>query len=189
MQKSKGVFVSVLLFLILISIFFVSAENNSISKQNSSITKNDSSALTKELVIPPQIEKAARILFGLAENEKLDLQKIIVLFALLLMVVAITSEIMALVPFLGEGVKSKLVGLIIALIGSVAGALIEVYNFLFGIVGIFKSPGAWQILKIVIILFILSIFWLGAHYLIKNILRKDKTEAAGRAGFKVGSRV
>jgi hypothetical protein len=177
MVKNKAIiFLAVMLFIFL-SISFVFADNKNVSGNLS----------TQELTISPAIASILKVVFGLAQNGTLDLQKAIILCALLLIVFAVISEMIVLVPIFGEGFRPKIIGLIIALIGSVTGVLVEVYNFLFGIANMFKFPGAWQILRLVIILFILGIFWAGAHFLIKNIVKKSRREAANLSGFKLGT--
>ena len=149
-----------LIFLLLSS---VSAQiNASEVLSNSSVQNKTNQILEKNVEIPNELQIVARILFGLDENDKVDLQIFIVLIALWFFIYLLIVSIIQIMPFL-QGGKSWIVGFLIMLLVGFSGGLTFAAFWIYSISGFFGLLQQLAIARILVAIIILVFIFLFFH--------------------------
>jgi len=175
--------------ILVINIYLInSADTNSIpSPQNEQTSKTinfqekSNQALSKEVIIPENLQILARIVFGLQKDRDIQLQNFIVLVALWIMLFAIIKATTNFMPFFETDWKSWVVSIVITLIISTTGTIISISAWLFGFGGFFKNQ---SLLNLIFILIILAVLSFGVFQLLNTALRMSRIEEAHRRGMK-----
>jgi len=136
------------------------------------------------IVLPGEVDKAARAMLGLNYSDPLVLQKLVILICLFFMFLVIIHTAVKDVPFIGEGqVKPVMVSIIIALLGGFSGGLQSVYKVFFWVVDSIAFLQKWKILGFILGLVIFSIFFIGFIIVIKILKIKVGIMESKELGF------
>jgi len=185
----KSLLIMTIFSILVINIYLInSADTNSIpSPQNEQTSKTinfqekSNQALSKEVIIPENLQILARIVFGLQKDRDIQLQNFIVLVALWIMLFAIIKATTNFMPFFETDWKSWVVSIVITLIISTTGTIISISAWLFGFGGFFKNQ---SLLNLIFILIILAVLSFGVFQLLNTALRMSRIEEAHRRGMK-----
>lgn len=147
----------------------------------SGVKEKSNEVLAKEIQIPEKLQLAARIIFGLKEDETIDLQTFIVLISIWLILFFLIHSILEITPFF-EGWKSFVGGFIVTTLIAISGAIKEVSIFFFGFGSLFGKLQDWGIFKLFFSLILLALLFYGAFRLLKFIKKKTDFAQAEKIG-------
>lgn len=141
--------------------------------------------LSTKVDIPPNLEFPARIIFGLIESDKLDLQTFIVLLALWFIVFLLLHTILEIAPIFGEGWKAWLVAFLITDIIAISGAIRLMGLFFFGFGNFFGFISTYPLLRVIFVLLLLIVVFYVLFKLIKIYKNKLELQDMIEAGYDV----
>lgn len=173
-----------LIFIALIFLLFysVSAQTNvSDLLSNSSVQNRTNQILEKNVEIPNELQIVARILFGLENNEKIDLQTFIILIALWFFIYLLIVSIIQIMPFLQDG-KSWIVGFLIMLLVGFSGGLTFAAFWIYSISGLFGLLQQLAIARLIVTVLILTVLFFIFSKFIASLKGKMQLEEAAQVG-------
>ena len=141
--------------------------------------------LSNKVDIPPNLEIPAKIIFGLIEGDKLDLQNFIVLLALWFIVFLVLHTFFEIVPLVGEGWKAWLVAFLVTGLIAVSGAIRQMGLFFFGFGNLFGFLAQYSLLRLILVLLLLAGLFYILFKLIKLYKHKIEFEDMVEAGYDV----
>ncbi len=169
----------VILTIIFLNIIFASAQNENVNTL--SLDDEKPGFLSKEIIIPENLQIASRIVFGIPIGTSINLQTLIILSSLLIMFFGILAEVLGFTPFF-EGNKRWIGSVIVTLLIATSGAFFESTKL---ILSFLSFSDKWGMVYLLFILVVLFILFFGASRLIHLLKNKVSKEDAYLAGFKL----
>jgi hypothetical protein len=149
--------------------------------------KNANNFLASNVSLPAWIKPSAIILFKFDKNEKLDLQKVIVLCSLVITFTILIFSIFRIVPLFGKGIRSFIASFIIVLLMGISGGFRSIYMLFFNLAALVKFLEKWKILAVTLELLVLVVFFFGASKAMELIKKNKELMEAEEIGRKVGA--
>ena len=107
------------------------------------------------------------------------MQKVVILVCLMLIVISLIHSIVVFIPFLNGGIKSWVSGLVIGLLVSISGAFSRLYEFWFNLANTFAFFQRHPVLAFIVALIILTLFFIGASFIL-TMMKRKRERIAGR---------
>jgi len=157
--------------------------SESTDNQNSENLKDFSNdLLSKQIIIPDNLQSISRLVFGVTEN--LTLQDFIILTVLWIFLVLILQAILTIVPMFGDDWKSWIGAVIITLLISITGTLKQIKDVWFSFEWLTKLLHDWGLFNLILIILMLIVFAFGARKLIHMMKHKAAVEGNEIAGMR-----
>jgi len=192
MKKSLALLASVILLIILISLFsIIKAEEltnvqEDLKSAGTDISQEGKQLLEREIKIPDNIQIITRILFGLQGQGGIDFSEFIVLIAVWIMIFLIIHSILQVVPLFG-GWKAIVGGIVITCIIAISEAIKYIAMFFFNLGNFFSILARWSILKLLFALIIIAILTFGLKIILKILKNKAIIEQAEEKGIEAAA--
>ncbi len=124
--------------------------------------------------ISPELQLAARVLFGLKQDAGVSFNLLIVIIVILGCVATLLYKIIRFLPFLKEEWTRWGVAIIVTLLASSSGAFIVMASYLFGFGDNIKFLKDWHLLNVALVVIILGLFAWGVNKLLGKMEEKSK---------------
>src|SRR3989344_8970360 len=171
----------VCLFVVLLFMNLVYAADVLNGSRNASVDFKGKSneVLEKEVKIPDNLQIFARVLFGLKKTDKVDLQTIILLFATFFIILILLHEI---IGIMFSDWKSWIFAIVVNLIIGVSGGFRDAIAFFFGIGNLFGFLEEYELLRFIIVLALLFIFFYFLSKVFNKFKDKEELEESSQMG-------
>ena len=175
----------VCLFVVLLFMNLVYAADVLNGSRNASVDFKGKSneVLEKEVKIPDNLQIFARVLFGLKKTDKVDLQTIILLFATFFIILILLHEI---IGIMFSDWKSWVFAVVVNLIIGVSGGFRDSVAFFFGIGNLFGFLEEYELLRFIIVLALLFIFFYFLSKVFNKFKDKEELEESSQMGRDIG---
>src|SRR3989344_4063698 len=183
----------VIVFVLLISVSFsiVSSQNEDkegLGNVGDELKSGSEGLLSQEIEIPVYLKIPSRIVFGLKEDSKVDLQTFVIMLALWVFLLLVIHSILDITPFSGEW-KSWVGAVLVTLLISLTGAVRSVSVFFFNLGNIFGILEKWSILKITFSIVLLVAIFFASSFLLRILKESMKVGKAVSEGMQAGAQL
>lgn len=148
------------------------------------IKEKTEETLEQDIVVPEKLQIPARIIFGV--KGEIPLNIFIVLIGVWIVIFLLIEKILEFTPFF-EGLRAWIGAFVITCLIAITGAIRSVVVFLFNLANIFGILEKWSVLKIVVVLIILAVFFYGLSILMKMLNKKLMLDRADVEGTEAGA--
>jgi magnesium-transporting ATPase (P-type) len=142
--------------------------------------------LNQTVVIPENLQIITRVLFGLEKDDKVDLQKFIILIGVWIFVLLFLIRLFPFVPFFGTNARAFLGAIIVSLLIALSGGFLFITFFLVDLGNSFGILKNFKIASLAIAFIFLSALFFILALLLKKIKKKIGTDQARRTGQEIG---
>ena len=146
------------------------------------LEKKSDEILTREIEIPEKFQIAAKIVFGLKAEEKVDLQTFVILIGLWIILLIIIVSLLGIVY---AGAEKWLLGVVATLLIAITGVMKKLAIFLIGFGNLFGflEKAGW--LKFILILGLMAVLFYIFSRVLKLIKNKTDIEKAVQTGYDI----
>jgi len=150
---------------------------------SSEIKGKSDEILAKQIEIPDNLKFLTRIVFGLREDTKIDLQTFVILIGLWIFLLLLIVNFF---DVFFSGWKKWVAGLVVTCLIAITGAIREVGNWFFGFGNLFGFLAEWNLLRFVLVLIIMAILFFLFLKGIRYFKSRLSLEQAQRTGEDIG---
>jgi cbb3-type cytochrome oxidase subunit 3 len=189
-MKKEGAIVLVLLILVLLAVnVYALGENdaNQDAPADPEAGGNFWSAGDQDVDIPPNLQFAARVLFGLKTDQDVSFNLLIVIISVLGGFVILIHSILRFVPIFKKEWVMWAVAVVVTLLASSTGGFIAFASMLFGFSAKVEFLNKWSMAYAFVTLVLIFLLAIGLNKLLKKMKKAQEVANAEDVGFRASA--
>ncbi|MDO8459621.1 MAG: hypothetical protein Q7S74_00790 [Nanoarchaeota archaeon] len=160
--------------------------SGNLSTVSSGFADSTNKVLEQNVVIPEGLQIAAKIIFGLREVDKIELQTFVILIALWIAVFAFIMSVVRIIPTFDKPIKALVVSAIVTTLIALTGAIRFMAVLLFSFGSFFGLFEKYVLLRLFLMIILLVAFLFVVLKLTKKLKKQEGVLSAEKVGQNIG---